>query len=252
MLLKRDVTKEKYSVGKVSCESEVEMPRYYQSGMSGVKSAQRRGRRFAAQRASRAAFAARKRFGSRYVRAARDVMELKSIDVSATTAVNTTYSVALLNGIATGDDIASRDGRRVTMRSVQIRAINYVDSGTGIDQVHRVLLVQDKQTNGAALTVGDVIDSASYGVLANRNMSGRERFVVLMDKTFDLSEVASEKSKISWEFYRKLSLPVIYNNTGSAVTDIASGSLYLLFLGTVAAGGQAGSCFWNCRIRFEA
>jgi len=179
-------------------------------------------------------------------------VEFKAVDVTTgVTACDTTSAVVLLNGIARGDDINQRNGRQVTMRSIELRGYNYVTTATGTDQIHRVCLVLDKQPNGAALTAAQVFSSVSH--LAPRNLENRARFKILMDKRMTLnSDVVGEPgARRVWKIYRRLNIPVTFNNgNAGTVADIITGSVYLVMIGSNAAGVTAGSFQGISRIRY--
>jgi len=260
-LLKRDVTKEKYSVEKRNCESEVGMPRYLQGGSFGAYTYARRERRVAASRSARHAASAAYRARSRVNVARRGLMrssrsEWKSVETYVTPVTGydgAANCLALVNPIARGDDINERTGRQVIMKSVEFRADVQVDAA-GVDQTARVLLVYDKQTNASALTAAQVFHGAeaAHRPFQMRNLENRSRFTCLMDKTVVLNAAGESGSKRSIKFYRKLNLPVTFNNgDGAGVADIVTGSLYIIATGTEAAGATDGSVVGYCRVRYE-
>lgn len=175
--------------------------------------------------------------------------EFKSIDNATATAADSGTAVVLLNGCARGDDIATRSGRETVMMSIQFKAYFGVTAGTGTDQLQRALLVYDRQTNGAALTAAQVLSTAN--VVAPRSLENRKRFKILMDKTVTLNASGEPGSNEFFQFYRRLRHPVEYNSgNAGTVADITTGSLYLVVIGSNAAGATAGALTWNSRIRF--
>ena len=115
------------------------------------------------------------------VRRSRD--ERKVIDVDpALYAGDTTGSVTLLNGVATGTDFTDRIGRKIVMRSLYLRGTLSPVDGITLDNMCRVLIVYDMQSNGAAPAITDVLKSATS--IAQLNMNNRDRFRVIMDKQF--------------------------------------------------------------------
>lgn len=184
--------------------------------------------------------------------------EFKSLDVSASsTTVDTTGSVTLLNGCIRGSDINNREGREILMKSLQLKVYIAPNSQATGDQLARVLIVYDRQTNGTALTPTEVIDSCC--ALGMRNLENKRRFKILHDMVFELnanydgaaSQVYQPGQHYYKELYRKISLPVTFGsgNAGS-VTDISTGSLYMVRIGTIAPGTAAAACNFTSRIRF--
>lgn len=180
----------------------------------------------------------------------RNRMEWKSVDVNGNIDADTTGGVALLNGIARGDDISERIGRKVMIKSIQLSIKNNVIGGTGVDQCHRVMLVLDNQTNAAALTIAQVLSSS--GTMYYRNLENRARFRILFDKFFTMNATGESGSMVNYKYYRKVDIPVTFNNgDAGTVADIVTGSLYILVVGDAAPGVTAGKCYYYSRIRYE-
>jgi len=173
--------------------------------------------------------------------------EFKSVDTAAVVAMNTAPGVvALLNGISRGDDIGQRNGREVTMKSIQFQAQT---SGGAADSFCRFLLVYDRQSNGTPLTAAQVLNVVD--IVSPRNLENRKRFKILHDVSYPIETTANALSLKVHKFYRRLAHPITFN-TGNAgtVADIATGSLYLIALGSNAAGGNAAQFTYSCRIRY--
>ena len=176
--------------------------------------------------------------------------ELKAVDTSVNQAADSTGGVVLLSGIARGDDINQRTGREVTLRSIECRFTARVTAGTGIDQQQRLLIVYDRQSNGAAPSVADVLGSAN--VLYPRNLENRRRFKVLYDRFFQLNGSGEAGSEKVFKFYRRLRHPMVFNSgNAGTVADITSGSVYAVICGSVAAGATAGNINGRVRLRYE-
>ena len=98
-----------------------------------------------------------------YTRRGRE--ELKTIDNQVGLApTQTGSSVSLLNGVATGTDYTNRIGRKIILKSILLRCSMYNDTTTSDPNgdVVRVLVVSDSQTNGAAPSVGDILQTAAF------------------------------------------------------------------------------------------
>lgn len=175
--------------------------------------------------------------------------ELKSVVTAIqTTVCDTTGAVTLINGIAEAVGDEGRIGRQVTLKSVEVHGWNYSTASTGTDQGHRVLVVYDKQTNGAAPAITDILETVHP--IDQREESKRTRFIVLMDKAFSLSRDGVAGDSAMWKFYKKIDLPEEFRGTAAAVTSISMGGLYVITLGDQAAGSSAGSCKWSATVRY--
>jgi len=179
-------------------------------------------------------------------------MEYKYIDVAnPAVAMNSAVGglVFLLNGCHVGASVSNRVGRQVMMKSIELRLFNYATSGTGTDQIHRVVLLYDRQANGVAPTLLQVLTDQTP--TAPRNLDNRTRFKIFYDYVIPVNGVAEPGSEIIHKFYRKLRHPVQFNgNDNGDVTDIASGSLYMLVFGSNPAGATAGGLGFHARLRF--
>lgn len=176
--------------------------------------------------------------------------ELKVLQAAQALAADTTGAILLLNGIARGDDYNTREGRQIWMHHMELRIQFSVTGATGIDQTQRCLLVLDTQPNGVALTVANVLESAS--TLAYPTLEYRNRFKILMDHAISLNASAEAGSHTFMKRYFKLLYPVTFNagNAGT-IADIATNSLYFISLGSSAPGVTAGAITVASRIRFE-
>lgn len=183
--------------------------------------------------------------------------EKKVIDVDpGNLNVSTTGTVTLINGVATGTDFTDRIGRKIVMRSVYVRGLLRPEDTTVSDQCARVMLVYDMQSNGAAPAITDILKSASS--LAQLNMNNRDRFRVLMDKTFAMAGLqdtatqafAGSPTTHVMKKYKRCNLEVLYNGTTNAIGSIATGALFLVTIGSVAAG-SASTFTVSTRVRFD-
>lgn len=139
----------------------------------------------------------------------------------------------------------------ITLRSVQLRILAGVTSGTGIDQCHRYMLVLDRQVNGVAAAIGDILSAGT--IYAMRNLANRKRFKILWDKCYNLNSAGESGSQRMIKPYFKFKKPLkVDYNTGNVgdITDVASNAVYFIALSQVGAGTTAGFCTGFVRIRF--
>lgn len=215
------------------------------------RAAKRRARnaaRYAAARSTAVAVARGMNAASRGLQLGKS--EFKSVDTQGTTATDANTSVTLLNGMTSGSGINQHVGREIMMKSVEFRYMTYATPVTGVDQYHRVILVYDRQTNGAAPAATDVLVSAT--AISPRNLENRHRFKILYDRTIEVNNVGEPGSTKARKFYRRLAHPVTFNaGVAGTVADITTGSLYMITIGTEAAGATAGSTSVYCRVRYQ-
>lgn len=177
--------------------------------------------------------------------------EYKDNDVDITgQTFNTTGAILLLNGIAQGTDFTQREGRKFTMKSIYIRMI--IQNGTTQvpNNVARWMIVYDKQPNGAAFTLANLLTAVA--TTAPNNLDYRDRFVVIWDKChINGATGGNDNQKVFVKKYRRCNLETTNSGTGATVASIATGSLYFVSLGDVVAGTTASQVTaGTVRIRF--
>lgn len=180
--------------------------------------------------------------------------EQKFIDVNTLSSANlfdasTTGLVTLLNGVPVGDDFTDRTGRKILMKSLSIKSFVSPQGATSVDQLARILIVYDKQTNGATPAIGDILRISAPGTFGtdHKNLNNRDRFVILCDQTFEIgysdttATVAVAHSPTIQKFnkYIKLDLPVTFGNTTAGIASITTGGLFMVTCGTAATGGAS-------------
>lgn len=156
------------------------------------------------------------------------------------TNVVTVATFSLLNGITAGDDFNNRDGRRVIMDMLHLRADFFYASAI---QAHpadhiRVLVVYDKQPNGAVMVQSDLFSGASGDSFINPSQMGR--FEILWDQDWTLPQVPANTTTAV--LFPKINKKIMvrrgtqYSGTSGTVASISSGSLYLVTLGSQTSG----------------
>jgi len=159
----------------------------------------------------------------------------------------TTLAPTLLNGCVPGSDNYQRIGRRTGLLSLHIRGFVYPESlVTGqIAYAFRMVVVYDKQANGAAPVWSDVVLSqnaagaTSSGPLDMINLVNQDRFEIVRDVTYSApftspSAGASDNNSVMIDEFLDLGgRPTIYNaGTAGTIADINSGSLYIFWVTT--------------------
>jgi len=175
--------------------------------------------------------------------------ERKNVDLQTTFAPPLTASFAtpqLLNGVAQGVGNGERIGRRYLMKSMQYRAILDMTQDSNVSQ-HRIVVVYDKQANGAAPIASDVFEAnVFHAPLALRNS---DRFVVIDDYVTDIAPTSN--LNIAVQRYKKINMEVVCTGTGSTIAGIISGSVYMFIANNSDPTiGVVTGAFVYTRIRF--
>lgn len=181
--------------------------------------------------------------------------ELDFVDTTlSSTAISTTPYLVLLNGLVPGTGDNQRLGRRIQMKSIELKAYTSADTTTTINIV-RFAIVLDRQANGAAPAFTDIYDAASPTAL--RNISNKPRFKVLWDSGVipivgNITTPATGQELVTMEKYRKIDIPVQYNNgTAGDITDITTNSLYFVAVGAIASGTADSQLTGKVRVRYD-
>lgn len=169
--------------------------------------------------------------------------ELKNIDTAFVTPLFPNNGTSgswstpiLLNNIIVGGFPQQRQGRKVDMKSILFRCSlsSALAANTQIMGQLRVLIVYDRQTNGAVPVQADIVASPNF-TETPLNLSNAERFTVLMD-TFNNTEGAimglTAQSVINFlPQYRKMNnKPMLFKDTSAGnVTDITKGAIWLMY-----------------------
>lgn len=171
--------------------------------------------------------------------------ESKAFDTALAFSFDTTGEVPAtgqLCFVTTGDTLANRDGAVIQVKSLQIRGAYRYAPAAGATAATNVYLyiVQDRQANGAAAAITDVLTSTNMSS-ALGNVPNQFRFKIL--KRIVLSLVASAGVTAAYndvtgtidEYIRfKVPLEIRYTASAGAIGDLASNNIFLL------AGGDAG------------
>lgn len=188
----------------------------------------------------------------------RSQVEKKFIDIaSATYVCDTTGSVTPLNLCDEGTSVSQRIGRKICMKSVQVRGLIDPVDGATTATLARVMLIWDKQVNGVTATIAEILSAATAN--SYMNLDNRERFVVLMDKHYSIgafsnvatTAYAQSPTVAHINKYKKIPAGsfTIYDGTGAGIADINTGALYLVTIGSQAAGAGA-RLTAACRVRY--
>ena len=177
-------------------------------------------------------------------------IERKNIDDSAAkwTTTVATWTITVLNDVAQGTTAITRLGRKILMKSVLVQGTLTNSSGQG-----RILIVYDRQANGAAPAATDVLTSNT--IMAIQNLDNRDRFIILadifpyaQDETLAAGNNGSGSGGImAYKRYIKCNLETIYGGNAGTIADINSGSLLML---TNCNGGTVAGESGIVRVRF--
>lgn len=184
------------------------------------------------------------RTGGNYGRYAPGGTEMKFNDATiddAAVVANGTIQNELLE-IAEGVGEEQRVGRKITIRKCIYRfTITIATTATAANTTDtvRLMIVQDKQANGAMPTVANVLQTDFY--LGLNNLANSARFRTLFDKFYDLNCIAGSgqnaadifgASSLSDQVYLNVNIPIEYDNSAATgdITTIRSNNIFMIWL----------------------
>lgn len=173
-------------------------------------------------------------------------IEKKNIDDSSGkfTSGAATWTINVLNDVAQGTSATTRVGRKILMKSLLVQG--YL--GVALGAIPRIVIVYDRQCNGAIPAPADIFTSNT--VMAAMNLDNRDRFIVVADIfPGDDSEnlMANNPNVYGYKRFIKMNLETIYAGNTGTITDITSGSLLMC---TNVNGGAVANETGIQRIRF--
>lgn len=140
------------------------------------------------------------------------------------------------SGIESGTEEDQRIGRSITATRLNFNGIFTLPASTSNHtDVVRLMVVQDKQCNGATFTSAQLLESGG-GFLSYRNLENTARFNVLYDKRFTLNAMTSLGSSTQpvTRFF-KASIPLKgmkfeYSSTTGSITELKSNNLAIFMI----------------------
>lgn len=183
--------------------------------------------------------------------------ELKFVDQSQTSTLalaggswTTPGATFLLNGLSTGVTASDRIGRKVSLKSLLLRAELRMASTSTQGGYGRYMVVYDRQANGNPPGVTDIL--LADAMQSPMNLSNRERFKILAEGYFSPVATAGDYTSQGVEVYKPLALNVQFKDTSTGtISDIITGSIYVLFAQNGTIGTAAPTVVWRSRIRYE-
>jgi len=191
-------------------------------------------------------------------------------------AMNDAALIFCINAVSTGSGAWNRIGRRITMKSIYLQGFftsNLASITTAsIAQNVRIMIIYDKQSNGALPALGDILrdqigntglDASLVLQTSGINMNNRDRFEIILDKRFMLPGVTAtatagvfgggDQNHTVEEFRNLKGREVQYRSdtVPSSIGDIAAGSLIMLSFGDRPNVASPWLFTFSCRLKYN-
>lgn len=176
-------------------------------------------------------------------------IEYKYLDNSLTaTAFTNAGVIDQLTNVVEGLTNITRVAQKITIKRIMFR-VNAFSNVAGTKFVCRVMLVQDRQTNGAIFATTDLLESVAAVdcTISQLNKNFFKRFKILYDKRKSLTTTGSNQVTF-FNFQKRVNIPVLYSANAGTIADIRKNSLAIIFFTNVAA--NAPSFDYNSRLIF--
>jgi len=197
--------------------------------------------------------------------------EVKSVDISNSTYnINTTGLVTPINLIQVGSTFCNRIGRRIEMSSLYVTGtLRLTGNTTATHDYCRILIVYDRQTNGATPAIATILSNYDQTTAQTTNAGSglnpdqKERFVILADErrvvppvsaTGVYSSTEGDQDMFSIKRFVKLrGMQTHYqaDSSPAVVGDISTGGLFLVTIGLFANNSQPVNLNCNFRLRYK-
>lgn len=162
----------------------------------------------------------------------------------------TTGLTCLNTSLVQNAQFYGRIGTRITIKSIQLRLILHYVNTNIVPQTVRMMLLYDRQTNGAWPLIGDILGANDAGgtFLSGIQMQNRSRWLMLRDRFMTLS--LSDQSGYCLNEFVQGRYDVEYGTSTGNIGDIKSGAIIivLFFDNTAVTSPYVDSCV--CRIRY--
>ena len=180
--------------------------------------------------------------------------ELGYVDVANTDyPCDTTGSVTLLNTVAQGAAVTQRVGKKIAMKGLQCRGNIRANAATTIADT-AFLIVYDKRPTGALPAITDILVSINTNSMNNDANAGRFSVLKRVDQLIlgNITTPTTGCEGYDYDWWLDLKgREVVYKAAATgAIGDIEQGALYLVTLGSNAAGTTACTFSAAFRMRF--
>ncbi len=204
----------------------------------------------------------RDRVGGYYGRFAGANAEMKFHDVDLDDAIIAAGGVITptINIIPQDVTEIGRIGRKCTIKSIFWRGNLAIPTGElqgapGQGERFRIILYLDKQCNGATATALGILEVV--GIDGYRNLANSGRFQILFDHRavlnyqtlshFAVNSFAFSAVQRNFSFFKKCTIPIEFDSTTGALTEVRSNNLGILII----SEGGTGSIASSIRLRFS-
>jgi len=166
--------------------------------------------------------------------------------------LDTTGFIWMLNTIAPGATQSTRVGKKVAMKGLQIRGLLYNGTSAYTNDV-ALIVVYDKRPTGSMPAITAILESISSQSLNNDDNASRFRILRRIDYCLTGNATTpTSNSGVSIDTYVDLRKALVVYKSASTgeIADISEGALYIIGVGSAAAGSAAAVAVLKTRVRY--
>jgi len=178
--------------------------------------------------------------------------EKKVVDIgNGNFGINSVGTITAINLIQTGSSYYQRVGRKINMTSVEIRGSIFSAGATPTAETARLMILYDKQPNGAFPAIGDILldqPAGTTNLQASINIANKSRFVFIRDQFFTIDPGVGQEYIL--KLYAKGRWETEYGSNAGNIGDIKTGALYMLLFYTRYGTAVPALSLFHSRIRY--
>ncbi len=160
--------------------------------------------------------------------------EMKHLDVTSTVTLDLAAAIIGLNEMQQGLTDITRIGNKIQAKSLEFRAIMKHNASSTVSAQIRVMIVKDKQANGADFAITDLLENSL--VISLRNPHIKNRFVVYYDRVYTLQP--SDEARFIKTFIRLPDGPqsrISYQTNLGTIADVEQNNYALVVMSDTSA-----------------
>lgn len=156
--------------------------------------------------------------------------EDKRHDVASSINPTTSGQIQPLLRIAQGSGSLQRIGNSILLKDIFVRYDTLINT-SALNSVVRIILICDKQNDGATPTMSQIFQTGLYD--SPMNIDNSKRFVVLYDRTHSLSSTGNQR--VNNKVFKTLNFHTKYDGPTDAITDMRDNQLYFIAVSSEAS-----------------
>lgn len=174
-------------------------------------------------------------------------VETKFFDTTyAQSALTTNVNMALFYP-QQGVGSSQREGLSVKMTNIDMNLQIQAGAAQTLPNNCRVMLVLDKQANGAQAAITDLLTSAD--TVSHHQLTNKERFHTLLDRVYKVLP-GTDNAVHNIHFHKQFSRHFLFKSTVGNVTDLSTANIFLVIIPESTAALAQVDTQLDCRVRY--